>query len=98
MAQRNIAELQIAQDREDLAIQDPSVVRKASKPYCAILKKFGPWRSLVARLLGVQEVVSSNLAGPTKLVTSPRPIDSLQRNCALADSGLVCLHQQRSSL
>ena len=35
------------------------------------MKKFGPWRSLVARLLGVQEVVSSNLAGPTKTIPSP---------------------------
>lgn len=30
------------------------------------LCSFGPWRSLVARLLGVQEAASSNLAGPTK--------------------------------
>lgn len=26
---------------------------------------FGPWLSLVERLLGVQEVTSSNLVGPT---------------------------------
>lgn len=31
----------------------------------AKMKRFGLWRSLVARLLGVQEVVSSNLASPT---------------------------------
>lgn len=34
-------------------------------PNFAKMKRFGLWRSLVARLLGVQEVVSSNLASPT---------------------------------
>ena len=33
-----------------------------------ILKALGPWRSLVARLLGVQEVPSSNLGGPTNII------------------------------
>jgi hypothetical protein len=30
-----------------------------------------PWRSLVARLLGVQEVVGSNPAGSTVLINKP---------------------------
>ena len=35
------------------------------------LKKFGPWRSLVARLTGGQKVAGSNPVGPTfKVLTS----------------------------
>ena len=30
----------------------------------------GPWRSLVARFLGVEEVPSSNLGGPTNLLNN----------------------------
>ena len=37
---------------------------------------FGPWRSLVARLLGVQEVASSNLAGPTNFLRVPISLES----------------------
>ncbi len=33
----------------------------------------GPWRSLVARFLGVEEVPSSNLGGPTNVFNKLRP-------------------------
>ena len=41
---------------------------------------FGLWRSLVARLLGVQEVVGSNPASPTKVFNQMREIRRLPPN------------------
>jgi|HubBroStandDraft_1064217.scaffolds.fasta_scaffold654997_2 hypothetical protein len=42
----------------------------AGTPDCGKLREFGLWRSLVARLLGVQEVPSSNLGSPTKFLNN----------------------------
>jgi fructose-1,6-bisphosphatase II len=42
--------------------------------------KNGPWRSLVARLLGVQEVASSNLAGPTQWRKSAKDEGSIMES------------------
>src|ERR1035437_5969377 len=39
---------------------------------------FGLWRSLVSRLLGVQEVPSSNLGSPTKFLKELQTRDPLQ--------------------
>ncbi len=39
---------------------------------CYNAPRFGAWRSLVARFNGVEEVVGSNPAAPTKVYVTPR--------------------------
>ena len=63
---------------------------------------FGPWRSLVARLLGVQEVASSNLAGPTNLSQSFAGDCHGSRKSAVDDfvdvgSSLILVSQDRTT-
>jgi len=59
-------------EEDHLTISTPAAESDSRRNFsiiqpCATLIKFGLWRSLVARLLGVQEVPGSNPGSPTKV-------------------------------